>query len=145
MQQAVDLLPQPGIGEQGCPQARPVDGAIRALVAGPKCGMQRLPARLSLVQKTAAAVVHIDKRRQTITGQQAADAALAGADAAGDAQNHGALPRPRNAASTACISGQSGAVAVISWPLTGWVKVRLLACSICRSGRTGALAATLPP
>ena len=59
----VDLLPQPGIGEQGCPQARPVDGAIRALVAGPECGMQRLPARLSLFQKIPAAVVHIDKRR----------------------------------------------------------------------------------
>ena len=53
--------------------------------------------------------------------------------------------RARSCSSTSRISGQSGAVQLRRSPVLGWVKLRLLACSICRKGVIPDPGGAVPP
>jgi hypothetical protein len=77
MEQTVDLLPKLGLAEQTLTQSDPIQLAGGTKEGIAKGGTQGQPTRLIDIQKMTAALVDIDQRRQTVAGQQTADATFA--------------------------------------------------------------------
>jgi hypothetical protein len=135
MQNRIDLSADGRILKESTAQGNPVDRTITLQKGFTKYRAQRTPTRLLYFQQMPAALVNINKRRQTITGEQSTHTALSRANAPGYAEHeraHGCVAR--NSLSNISMSANNGAVTLSICPEKGWENRSVLAWSICRLG-----------
>jgi len=130
VQQTVELTTKMRLAKKSFPQSNPINRAVSLQKDVAKGCAEGQPTRLVNLEQAPATLIHVHKRRQTVTCQQATDATFTRPDAASDAKQEGLQDSAlRNASSMICISAQSGAIKQRSAPVAGWCSLSELACS----------------